>query len=223
LKHAEKVNQPILKERHMRKLFLTALMLGIWFAAAGQTHAGVVTITFDNLPGNNGDSFTGPYSENGFSVNATAGNWFVAKAFGNPIPDLFAGPIDSPSLSDLTITKDGGGTFSFSQSDLVSQNGDSHYTYLGFLGATPEFSNGGTIPASGSFATFANPSSATLIDRLVISIDPVGSPSSMNVDNIVLTTPTAVPEPATLTLLGLGALSLAGYAWRRKRLLLSVA
>jgi hypothetical protein len=32
-----------------------------------------------------------------------------------------------------------------------------------------------------------------------------------------------VPEPATLTLLALGALGLAGYAWRRKRLLLSVA
>jgi hypothetical protein len=31
-----------------------------------------------------------------------------------------------------------------------------------------------------------------------------------------------VPEPTTVTLLGLGALGLAGYVWRRKRLLLSV-
>jgi hypothetical protein len=33
--------------------------------------------------------------------------------------------------------------------------------------------------------------------------------------------PAVVPEPATLTLLGLGAAGLAGYIWRRKRLLLS--
>jgi hypothetical protein len=34
--------------------------------------------------------------------------------------------------------------------------------------------------------------------------------------------PAAVPEPATLTLLALGGIGLAGYAWRRKRLLPSV-
>ena len=130
-------------------------------------------------------------------MNATAGNWFVAKAFGNPIPDLFAGPVGSPSVSDLTITKDGGGTFDFSQADLASNNGDSRYTYSGFLGATMEFANSGGIPSNVGFATYANPDTLTLIDRLVISIDPTGQPTSMNVDNIVLTT-NVIPSPRRL-------------------------
>jgi hypothetical protein len=32
-----------------------------------------------------------------------------------------------------------------------------------------------------------------------------------------LTPPTAVPEPSTLTLLGIGSLGLLGYGWKRRK------
>jgi hypothetical protein len=37
------------------------------------------------------------------------------------------------------------------------------------------------------------------------------------VDNLSVTSTTAVPEPSTLTLLSLGSLSLLGYGWRRRK------
>jgi hypothetical protein len=55
------------------------------------------------------------------------------------------------------------------------------------------------------------------IDTLRIVIASAGV-SDLNLDNLAFTpTTSAVPEPASLTLLGLGVVGLAGYGWRRKR------
>lgn len=200
----------------MRKFASLALVVGVLAGGAGLARADV-TITFDSLPGSNGDTFTGPYSENGFSVTATAGDWFVAKVFGNPIPDLFAGPIGSPSLSELTVTKDGGGSFGFRQADFSSNNGRSSLTYKGYLGAALVYTNSQFIPDAIAFNAYLNPDVLTQIDRLVISIDPIGSPTSINIDNIVLTT-AAVPEPSTLAIAGAAVLLGVGSRLRRRRL-----
>ena len=50
----------------------------------------------------NGTPYAG-HTENGFDVTPTAGAWFVAQAFGNPVPDVFAGPVGSPTLSSLLV------------------------------------------------------------------------------------------------------------------------
>lgn len=197
----------------MRMHSFASWVVGLAILATGQAQAST-TITFDDLPGGNGDPFTGPYLEDGFSVDPTAGDWFVAKLFGNPIPDLFAGPIGSPSLSELTITKVGGGTFSFLSSDLSSNGGRSAYNYLGYLGGSLLYATGGFIPTGAGFLTFGNPNSPILIDTLLISLDPVGAPSSLNLDNIVLDA-TVVPEPSTLALAAFPALLFLAHRVRK--------
>jgi probable HAF family extracellular repeat protein len=41
--------------------------------------------------------------------------------------------------------------------------------------------------------------------------------NDQGVGSLVLLTPVEAPEPASLTLLGIGAASLAGYAWRKRK------
>ena len=171
------------------------------------------TITFSPLGGANLDPYAG-HVEAGYTVTPTAGNWFQAQIFGNPVPSIVAGPIFTPSTSAITIT---GGIFTFSSVQMVSQNGTSTYLFEGFSGLTLLYSSAGAIPAITAFNTYNNPFSAVAIDRLVITIFPTGQPSSMNVDNITLFRAAEVPEPATIVLLGSGIAGIAARLRRKRR------
>jgi hypothetical protein len=188
-----------------------AVLLGV---GAGVSKASTFTIDFSGLAGSNGDSFTS-YAQGGFTVSVISGTWFVAQFFGNPTPDIFNGPIDSPTGGQLRIT--GSGPFSFVSADLVSQNGTSNYSFTGDSGSA--FTQTGTVPASATFSTVSSSSSAS-ITTLDYFITPGSGASSSNIDNIVLevgAVASPLPSSAWMGLCLFGAVGIGRVFVRRGR------
>jgi hypothetical protein len=198
-----------------RYTLLVALMVMLW-----ATESLAYTIGFNSLEGNNLDRFTS-HTENGYTVSATGGDWFVAKIFGNEIPAIVAGPIYHPGESQITVTE-GGGQFTFQGIDLTNNvAGETSYSIAGFLGGVEVLSTSVVISSINTFETFDTSlsDSLKLVDRLTITGTPGQGTTSFNIDNIRAGAPPEdpnnIPEPASIMLLGVG---LAGIEiWRRRR------
>src|SRR4051794_22779387 len=188
-------------------LFITSLLP----LSPSTLHAAV--IDFGGLTGPNGAAFPSPYTEAGYVVTATQGNWVEGQSFGNPVPSIFDGAGSVPLVvSSIRVAKTDGGAFTFSSVDLASNNGPSTYTFTG-----DGLSQTGTVTANlglFTFNTYTNSSPFLELTSLTITVNPTGETSSYNLDNIVVNA--VIPEPATFALLGL-PLAVALVA-RRKRL-----
>lgn len=170
------------------------------------------------------------YGESGFTVSAVTNNW-IANNYGAPAPAVvFRGfEFQGPAVSgEIELTK-GGELFSFQSVELYSSVTTIPWMFVGYLGSEIQFSLGGQIGNTfGNFVPTSNPSSTTAIDRLDIRLTqpvnttcPTCGGNPMGLDNIIVSevTPQPVPEPATLSLLALGA----GCTWMRRRVTRAVA
>jgi hypothetical protein len=210
------IKNSIKEVKLMKRILKFILALIFLLSMFGISYA--TTITFDNLGGNNGDVFTG-YAESGFSVTPGApspfqdNNWNVAKIIGNPVPDIYY----TTQSGIILVAMTNSGLFTFSSMDLGSNSANNGLTYSikGFLNNAILFQSNRTFDTiTNVFETYYNnydSYSTILMDKLVIEIS--GPGSSIYLDNIVVNS-TAVPEPTTMLLLGLGLVGIAGV--RRK-------
>ena len=198
-----------MSNRCVRRAFVASLA----FAA---TQAVAVVLTFDTLPGANGDPFGGHTEAEGSEVATVAGDLCVGKFFGNPVPSLFGGTACGSASGPIEVSH-GGGLFSFAAVDLAANNGAADYSFVGMKLGAMVFSQGGVV--TGRFGPYGFDTvlnvDASLIDfLLILLISLTGFGTSYNIDNIDVTL-AAIPEPSTYALLALGVAAL-GIAARRR-------
>lgn len=161
-------------------------------------------ITFSPLTGPSGAAYTG-HTENEFAVTPTAGFWFQSLGYGNAAPSIYDGSSQTNALVTGVIQiTDSLGPFTLSKFEYSSNNGNSSYDIQGYLGATLQYHETGTLMGSFepfSFRTNTVAHATDPIDGLFIAVIPGFGVSSINLDNIGVA---SVPEPGSWLLLTAG-------------------
>ena len=166
--------------------------------------AAAATITFDLLPGADGDPFTS-FVEAGFAVNQVgSGGPCVDTTGGNPAPSLSVRP--ACAAFGRLVFAAGGSAFTFAGFDRL-HSGIGEWSVTGSLNGLDVYSDYSVIYGGAGTSPWINQAfSAVLVDKLTLEFSSRGAPVRAGIDNVQLTL--AVPEvdSAALLLAGLGLL-----------------
>jgi hypothetical protein len=201
----------------MRRLAFLAAVACLWGCALPGTGRADI-ITFDNL---NINPLTGSHTEGAFTYTVVSGSaWDIVNSLGNPASALTTGFFAVPNVGDeIDFFLTGGGLFTFDSFDFASTSDGSQSDSVNLFGEVGGVQTQQLLDISSTSGTWQTnmPGFSAPIDTLRLVIASAGD-TDLALDNFVLTpAPSAVPEPASLTLLGLGAAGLLGYGWRRRR------
>ena len=189
-------------------LIVTLLMIG------GSAQA--ATLTFDSIPESSLAGHTALFTEAGFDID------LISTFADDGLPNgTELEPLCCFSSGSATFTRTGGGTFVFTSVDIEQEYfGATPASFLrleGFLGAV---SQGVDIFTTTGFLVYSTRTASVLsgvtIDRLVVT-GQRDFDAGIAYDNLVLDeSVTAVPEPASIMLVG-GGLLIAARRLRRRQ------